>query len=307
MRFQSTAQTAMHATGEQYGNLEPHHERVARLQERKIKNTSTSIHFGFKQAPYETTMRSNDNYDRSVQMKPAGADDGKTMTPKEMKMKLSSANWTFGDEEQKFDRASALADPTGPNFLHYKGVLNSDVRDAIKSSSLHFGSERSNFETAQVAGHKMAANDIDYAGDLARARALKKALQRSCIDLATGEPFGPEDYESTARVSMRYDAEGARTAAGELDPAMQKDLRASHFSLSHVKTSFPESCAKEGQRKAKEAVDRRRQQIGNSKEGLESGLHPDVLLMQKDKKTAKDLKDMLLANSIVIGDDEDYQ
>ena len=57
---------------------------------------------------------------------------------------------------------------------------------------------------------------------------------------------------------------GARTAAGVLDAAMQKDLRASHFQLSHVKEPFPETCAKEGMRKAERAVEERRQKIANS-------------------------------------------
>ena len=88
LRFQSTAQSAMHATGEQYANLEPYSERVQRLRERKMKNVTTSINFGFHQAPYETTMRSNDEYDRSVVLKPAGMDDDKILTPHEMKQKV---------------------------------------------------------------------------------------------------------------------------------------------------------------------------------------------------------------------------
>mmetsp|Transcript_5220 Transcript_5220/g.12205 ORF Transcript_5220/g.12205 Transcript_5220/m.12205 type:complete len:323 (-) Transcript_5220:276-1244(-) len=306
LRFQSTAQSAMHATGEQYANLEPYSERVQRLRERKMKNVTTSINFGFHQAPYETTMRSNDEYDRSVVLKPAGMDDDKILTPHEMKQKLSSSNWTFGDHGRDFGRASTFADPTGPGFLSYKGVLNGDVRDAIKSSSLHFGSEKASYETAQVAGLKMAANDMDYEGDLVKAKALKKSLQRSCLDFSTGEPFGLDDYESTARVSMRYDPVGARTAAGVLDAAMQKDLRASHFQLSHVKEPFPETCAKEGMRKAERAVEERRQKIANSEECRQTGLHPDVMMMQKDRKFAKELKDMLLSNSVVVGDDENY-
>jgi hypothetical protein len=49
------------------------------------------------------------------------------------------SNWTFGDEESSWDRASTLADPTGPDFLNYRGVLNQNVADAIKQSSLEFG------------------------------------------------------------------------------------------------------------------------------------------------------------------------
>ena len=38
----------------------------------------------------------------------------------------------------------------------------------------------------------------------------------------------------------------------------------------------------------------------------QTGLHPDVMMMQKDRKFAKELKDMLLSNSVVVGDDENY-
>jgi hypothetical protein len=122
LRFQSTAQMAMADTGSKYGTLESSEERRRKLEERKIGNTKTSIHFGFTSLGYETTARENDNYNRDVEHVPAGGDGGEAMNPIEMKRKGQKVNWDFGDApERDWDRASTLADPTGPNFTSYRG------------------------------------------------------------------------------------------------------------------------------------------------------------------------------------------
>jgi len=64
------------------------------------------------------------------------------------------------------------------------------VADAIKSSSLSFGNEPAFYETTAQRGAKMSENEIDYAGDYARAKALKKALTTSNMSFDTDEAKG---------------------------------------------------------------------------------------------------------------------
>lgn len=310
MRFQSTAQMAMHDTGSKYGGLETPAERAAQLKQRKLNNTTTNIAFGSHPIKYETMMKANDDYDRSVVDVAAGSGDGAGMTPYELKQKLATANWDFGDgtsaKVNGYERASTLADPTGPAFLSYKGQLNADVRAAIRTSSLHLGSHDhggEQYDTTSRRTMALAANDTDYAGDKRRALAMKKALTSSSLNLASDEVRGPEDYVSTGHLSMAYDPVAARTASGQMDPSMQKDLRAQHFVLGYGGHTT-ETTEKERQRKAAEAVEKRRREIIQSTGN--TAMHPDLLMMNEDKARVKDMKKVLLQTSITIGDDPDY-
>jgi hypothetical protein len=181
-RFQSTAQMAMADTASRYSGLESPGQRAKTLRERKINNTRTNVHLGFEQNQnYETAMQAGNNYDRTFKGKVAGGDGIDKLTPHEMKMKLSSSNWEFGDVKRDWSRASTLQDPTGPQFLSYRGVLNEDVRDNIKSSNLYFGPDQKLYATTARESMILKTNDIDYAGDFARAKAMKKALTSSSL------------------------------------------------------------------------------------------------------------------------------
>lgn len=184
-RFQSTAQMAMADTASRYSGLDSPGQRAKTLNDRKINNTRTNVKLGFEtNQSYETAMQAGDNYDRTFRDKVAGGDGIDKLTPHEMKMKLSSSNWEFGDVPRDWQRASTLDDPTGVNFSSYRGVLNEEVRDNIKSSSLYFGgatNDKSSYSTTARESMILKANDIDYAGDIARARAMKKALTSSSL------------------------------------------------------------------------------------------------------------------------------
>jgi len=102
LRFQSTAQMAMHEVGSRYSEMPSMAERSQKLRERKIGNTKASIHFGSDGSSYSTTAKSNDDYDRSVVMVMAGGDGGVGMTPAEMKKKLTSSNFEVGEVRKRW-------------------------------------------------------------------------------------------------------------------------------------------------------------------------------------------------------------
>lgn len=308
LRFQSTAQMAMAETGAHYDGLESPSERLRLLNERKLGNTKTSIHIGFESKNmYETSMQAGNKYDRNFKDKIAGGDGSDAMTPHEMKMKLSSANWSYGDADRDWKRASALNDPTGQDFHSYRGKLNEEVRDAIKSSSLYFGptdgiNNENNYITTAKQSMELKANDIDYNGDYQRAKDMKKALTTSSLNLASDEVRGPEDYVSVAAATMVYDKKKAREAQGVMNAEMKRDLRIQHFKLGYGEVGY-ETNEKERQRKLSESMSRRRAELLATSGG---GEDPDLMALNQDRQRAKALKQTLLQTSIVIGDDANY-
>mmetsp|Transcript_33693 Transcript_33693/g.39608 ORF Transcript_33693/g.39608 Transcript_33693/m.39608 type:complete len:327 (-) Transcript_33693:288-1268(-) len=310
LRFQSTAQMAMADTGSKYDGLESPSERMRMLNERKLGNTKTSIHLGFESNnQYETSMQAGNNYDRNFQDKIAGGDGGGAMTPHEMKMKLSSANWNFGDADRDWKRASTLNDPTGELFQSYRGILNEEVRDAIKQSSLYFGKDNNGndngeaYSTTAKESMKLKTNEIDYAGDYQRAKQMKQALTTSSINLSSDEIRGPEDYISVSQSTMVYDRSQARNAQGVMNAEMKKDLRAQHFKLGYNGNGSYETNEKERQRKLGESMSRRRSELLSTMGGDED---PDLMALKEDRLRTKNLKQTLLQTSIVIGDDKEY-
>ena len=141
---------------------------------------------------WESTLKSKPGVDRTWVEYP-----GAKLSPREMKRKLSAANWNFGDEEKRDWRLSGTICPPEANVLQYRGSLNKEVQKMIASSSLHFGSATHDFKTTSAENAILPENDIDYAGDHARALEMKKALTASSLSLASDDPSGPEDFRST--------------------------------------------------------------------------------------------------------------
>ena len=69
--------------------------------------------------------------------------------------------------------------------------------------------------------------------EAARAHASKPLTSPSLPHRTTpnhpGNPNRQNLYETTSAVSMAYDAAAARTASGQMDEGMKKDLRMQHF------------------------------------------------------------------------------
>ena len=224
-RFQSTAQMAMAETASSYDCLPNESERRKALYDRKvglvhplkcwlslsssiltihdpphelhratqiqIANTTTNIVFGSDAPLFESTLKSKPGPDRTWVEYPGGK-----LSPAEMKRKLSSANWHFGDSARDWTLAGTIEAPEA-NVLQYRGVLRKDVQDMIASSSLHFGSAKHDFKTTARDTTILKANDIDYAGDHKRAMEMKKALTASSINLSSDAGRGVEDFVST--------------------------------------------------------------------------------------------------------------
>jgi len=258
-------------------------QRHANMKARKQANNQTSINFGNESINYISDAAEN-------QLACSGgisAEDQSTQKDriKKMKADLTLTNFRLGDETPDYISSNSAAMGEANRF---KGVgrvtMNTELKEAVKKSSLHFGNEPVRYETVGQESMKHHSNTNDFA-------ALKKEVQEQTATLRKHNfSFGDESvlYESDYQRGYGTVDNDAYIISKEKKLGMKaivEDSRACHFSLGQDKVAYQSN-----NMYAAESI------VGQS-----AGAD-----LNAQTENAKKMKAALQRTSIVIGDDENY-
>ena len=145
----------------------------------------------------------------------------------EMQAELQASHLCLehGEEKDEWTTTNTLLDAREHGGMEkYRGKLNTAAMQMLRTSSLHFGNDKTHYESIAT-----SANNLDWAAAKGGVRTAEMKRMKQELS-ATNYVLGDEkpDYSTCMVDDFQLSvATGARPAA--LDPACAKDLRASHF------------------------------------------------------------------------------
>lgn len=203
---------------------------------------------------------------------------------KEMKKALTTTNFVLGDAPTEYSSTNREAMAAANEFKGYKKIaMNSDLKEAIKKSSLHFGNEVVDYTTVQREATKARKSDVDWNKQKEEIASMTASLRKHNFS------FGEEKVEYLSDQTRGYgsvplEAYSQRQEALPAIRATIEDSRSCHFSLGLDKVLYE----------------------SNTHGGFKSvgGATPSELAAQR--QTLKEMKQALQTTAIVIGDDQEY-
>jgi len=286
-RWSTTTESGLAAIVERRNELEDRGVIAARMRDRKLANTQTSIRFGFDEDDWQTEaqMRQKD----ILAAKPRDI-LGEKKKMHDMKMHLKfHTNISFGDEPVDYTQDSKMEDPTG-NIGSYTGKLNREVEKFIKQSNLYFGNEKPIWKSQAHTGMEDGlvgdkADGLDYVKLQEDIKVMKKELRASNFD------FGDDKIDYTTdhqRGYKQYSVESMKDCRGELAQDQKADLRMCHFEFGHDKPEYETDM------------------MGTTWKIGENIMNGAGENPAKERARAKQLKLELQRTSFIIGDNADY-
>ena len=205
---------------------------------------------------------------------------------KTMKANLTRANFTLGDEIPEYKSTNHLAMEavgTSGESSGARAEANNQLKEAIKKSSIHFGQEKTNYQS-------VAHESMEYQGNQNSFEKLRDDIKEMTASLRKHNfSFGDEAVEYKSDYQRGYGSvpldsyrDAGRNRAGI--NASIAEARKCHFSLGLDKVKYMSNA--------------------HSAMNLTEGHQPGD--MAKSIEHAKAMKAALQKTSIVIGDDADY-
>ena len=202
-----------------------------------------------------------------------------------MKADLTTTNFRLGDEKPVYESVNHQSMAVAEAFRGQKvrPPSNTDLKEAIKRSSIHFGNEKVAYETVAHESMKYRGNENNFSKLKEEVHNMTATLRRHNFN------FGDEkvDYMSDSHAgygSVPLDAyKEAINNKGGMKETIEEQRRC-HFSLGNDKPKY----------------------ISNTHSALkliEGNSATDVFAQMQ---RAKEMKQALQKTSIVIGDDEEY-
>lgn len=261
-RFETTSSSAQeyviarrHLMGDRSG-------QVKKLREQKLSNTRTNLSLG-----HDEVLYLSDAMERQKDILKGGPiNPNRAKELRDMKLALQKTNYNVGHEQLDYTRASEVPDPTG--HLHeYTGVLNDEVKNMIKTSSLHFGNEEPLFETtsaSQFQDKRLPGAKEAYEKKQVEIAKMKKGLRATSFNMGHDEVPYCTQYQDTFSGKQIVGMSSEELNAASIESKkLKQDLRACHFLLgrdppvleSTIQASFAEyDLADNNRAKAEEAA-----------------------------------------------------
>lgn len=286
-RFTTTTSSSLEEIAEAIRNSdESRAKKVEDLRQRKLYNTSTSICFGNEQVNYETDARMRQKDILKAQNDPIARQ--RTLdNNKKMKKHLTRTNFNLGDEPVEYQTASTIPHP-GQDIRHYRGELQEEVKEMVKSSHLDFGREPVDYKTVAHDSMELTTRHMkEVKGPDRKAQEERtKALRRSHFTIGEEDGSKMSDYTTDYKNSFYHHGKAYQDQIDRGDGIsdMIQDLRSSHWNLGEEKIEYTTQTREE------------------QKKFVQSS--PEEIMSQRKKNA--DLKLSLQKTSFVIGDDEEY-
>jgi len=180
----------------------------------KVALQKTSIYLGSDSVDYSTEAR-----DREQQI--VGKYVKEDTLDLQAELQGSHLQLAHSEEPNDYVTTNTLLDPTG-DMDKYRGKLNTHAMKMLRTSSLHFGNDSTNYESVAK-----SANNLDFSGGKQGLSKAQLAAQKQQLS-RTNYVLGDErlNYKTCLDDDFPW-YKGARPA--DLDAEAKKDLRASHF------------------------------------------------------------------------------
>ena len=283
-RWETTLSSDLQRVADQLEGSEAYDtgKRVSKLKETKLANQVTSISFGNEKVNYVSD---------AMETQTQGGAQASALERYEQKQKLKSmkaaltkTNITLGDTKTEYASANRDAMAKSNDYKYQKLAMNSDVKNAVKASSLHFGNESTNYTSCS---HEGFTSRITPNSQAEREKKKSEIAEMTASLRKHNFSFGEEKVEYITDQTRGYGSVPV-AAYSQRQQALPKiretiqDSRSCHFSLGLDKINY-QSNTHAGFQGA--AIDAKRA------EGLER---------------IKQMKKALQTTSIVIGDDAQY-
>jgi len=284
-RWSTTTNSALADTAAQVLNID-RGQMVKDLADRKKVNTKTSISFGNEKVSYISDAAEN----QQKILNASNADDRheQLLRLKTMKTALTTTNFCLGDEMPEYKSSNqasmeAAAHATLQAGNSARGQSNNELKEAIKKSSIHFGQEKTNYQS-------VAHESMEYHGNQNSFEKLRDDIKEMTATLRKHNfSFGDEEVEYKSDYQRGFGSvpldsyrDAGRNRAGI--NASIAEARKCHFSLGLDKVKYMSNA--------------------HSAMNLTDGHKPGD--MARSIENAKAMKTALQKTSIVIGDDKDY-
>ena len=203
---------------------------------------------------------------------------------KTMKAALTMTNFTLGDSKTEYKSANREAMKKADEYTYGSLIMNKDLKEAVKRSSVHFGNEETKYTSCSHEGFK----DRATANASAERQKTKEDIAAQTAKLRKHNfSFGEEEIEYMSDQTRGYgsvpaDAYGQRQQALPKIRETIQDSRSCHFSLGLDKINYQSNT---------------------------HASHPGAPIdatRTESLKRIKAMKSALQTTAIVIGDDEGY-
>lgn len=281
-RWQTTASSALEEVASKLEGSYDRGKMVKELKERKLANTSTSISFGNEKVNYTSDTKDNQKFAKkgiSLAERTANLERIKTM-----KQDLTRTKFTLGDERPTYESTNQMAMSAAEGFAGAGRVgMNTELKEAIKKSSIHFGLEPVQYQST-------AHEAMKYMGTVEDRARLKEEVKEMTATLRKHNfTFGDE------RVVYKTDYEagyGTVSADAYKESLMKKskmrgiieDSRSCHFNLGNDQPEY----------------------LSNTHSAFMSAEGRSASDVRAGLERARKMKAELQRTSIVIGDDAEY-
>ncbi len=285
-RFETTLSSDLKRVADQLAGSEAYDtsKRVGKLRETKLANTATSISFGNEVVNYVS--------DAMETQKQGGAPPSyeermaQRAKLKSMKSALTKTNFTLGDEIPEYASANRTAMAKADAYQYKQPIMNSELKAAVKASSVHFGNESTNYTSCSHEGYVSRITP-----NTTKEREAKKAeiAEQTAKLRKHNFSFGEEKIEYLSDQTRGYGSVPV-AAYSQRQQALPKiretiqDSRSCHFSLGLDKVNYE----------------------SNTHSGFKGGASESATSRAEGLERIKQMKRALQTTSIVIGDDERY-
>lgn len=283
-RWKTTSESALLDVASQLSGQYDNASRVKNMKARKLQNNTTSINFGNEHINYISDAQENQLKCQGGATPAERARQRETI--KKMKADLTVTNFCLGDEVPDYSsvNSDAMAESDMWRGKNTRLSMNTELKAAIKKSSVHFGNEKVAYHTVGQDSMQFHGGTNDFKKLKEETEKLKTSLRTHNFVLGDEKVLYQSDYQQ-GYGSLPAEAYGISGNEKERIRNIIDDSRACHFSLGNDQPLY-ESC---NQFAAKTIV-------GKSAVGD----------LQKQKEHSKKLKMELQRTSIVIGDDATY-
>ncbi len=282
-RWTTTCHSAMEEVNDAITKNPPSISQMHKdLTTRKLANTKTSICFGNESVVYISDAMENQRKGGAIASKEDR--DATTERIRKMKADLTTTNFCLGDETPVYASVNRDAMAAAETFKGCGRVqMNSELKEAVKKSSLHFGNETVHYESVAHEGMKYKGNENNFAKLKQEVADMTATLRKHNFSFGE-EKIKYETDNMRGYGSVPLAAYRERMENSSKMRAIIEDTRSCHYSL--------------GQDKIKYST--------NTRDALETikGHAPADVSAQLER--AKEMKAALQKTSIVIGDDADY-
>lgn len=281
-RWQTTASSAL---AEVAGKLEGSYDRagmIKDLKQRKQSNTTTSISFGNEKVNYVSDTK--DNQRKSGAGMSVDERSRQTARIKQMKADLTATKFKLGDEKTVYKSSNQTAMDAAETFKGVERVaMNTELKNAIKKSSIHFGNEKVQYGTTAHEAMRYNGNENNFAQLKDEVKEMTATLRKHNFS------FGDERVEYESDYHAGYGSVPIEAYMGRRNnKASMKDIiedsRSCHFSLGNDKPNY----------------------LSNTHSALQNVEGQTTNDISKGLEQARAMKAALQKTSIVIGDDDEY-